>query len=103
VLQEVAGRFARLDGQFTLPPAERFEPVDEVFERAEEMELKGHLDEAERLYRLATRIDRTDPVLAFKLGNVLEAQHRLDEAALAFQQAIGVIRALRRRGSIWGF
>jgi tetratricopeptide (TPR) repeat protein len=84
----VAGRFARLDGQFTLPLAESFESVDEVFERAEEMELKGNLEEAERLYQLASRIDRTDPVLAFNLGNVLEIQQRSDEAALAYQQAI---------------
>jgi hypothetical protein len=35
--------------------------LDEVFECAEEMEVKGNLEEAERLYR----IDRTDPVLAF--------------------------------------
>ena len=88
VLQEVAGRFARLDGQFTLPLAESFETLDEVFERAEEMEVRGNFEEAERLYRLATRIDRTDPVLAFNLGNVLEIQHRVDEAALAYQQAI---------------
>jgi tetratricopeptide (TPR) repeat protein len=88
VLQEVAGRYARLDGQFTLPLAESFETLDEVFERAEEMELNGNLEEAERLYRIATRIDRTDPVLAFNLGNVLEIQQRSDEAALAYQQAI---------------
>jgi len=50
-----------LDGQFTLPLAESFETLDEVFERAGEMEVKGNLEEAERLYR----IDRTDPVLAF--------------------------------------
>jgi tetratricopeptide (TPR) repeat protein len=88
VLQEVAGRFARLDGQFTLPLAESLETLDEVFERAEEMERKGNLEEAERLYRLAVRIDRTDPVLPFNLGNVLDAQHRRAEAALAYQQAI---------------
>ena len=46
------------------------------------------IGEAERLYRIATRIDRTDPVLAFNLGNVLGIQHRLNEAALAYQQAI---------------
>jgi tetratricopeptide (TPR) repeat protein len=72
VLQEVAGRFARLDGQFTLPLAESLETLDEVFERAEEMERKGNVEEAERLYRLA----------------VLDAQHRRAEAALAYQQAI---------------
>ena len=88
VLQEMAGRYARLDGQFTLPLAESFETLDEVFERAEEMELNGNFGEAERLYRIATRIDRTDPVLAFNLGNVLEIQQRSDEAALAYQQAI---------------
>jgi tetratricopeptide (TPR) repeat protein len=88
MLQDVAGRFARLDGQFTLPLAERFESVDEVFERAEAVEREGNLPEAERLYGIATRMDRTDPVLPFNLGNVLDAQHRPTEAALAYQKAI---------------
>jgi len=33
-------------------------------------------------------MDRTDPVLPFNLGNVLDAQHRPTEAALAYQKAI---------------
>ncbi|HEX8167262.1 MAG TPA: tetratricopeptide repeat protein [Beijerinckiaceae bacterium] len=88
MLQEVAGRLGRLDGQFTLPLAETFESVDGFFERAEELERAGDLAEAERLYRIALRIDRTDPVLPFNLGNVLEARQRPEEAALAYRQAI---------------
>jgi tetratricopeptide (TPR) repeat protein len=88
MLQEVAGRFARLDGQFTLQLAEHFENADELFERAEEMEQIGNLHEAERLYRIAMRIDRADPVLPFNLGNVLDAQERPTEAALAYQLAL---------------
>jgi tetratricopeptide (TPR) repeat protein len=88
MLQEVAGRLARLDGQFTLPLAENFETPDELFEQAERMELEGNLVEAERLYRIAMRIDWADPVLPFNLGNVLDAKQRPAEAALAYQQAL---------------
>jgi tetratricopeptide (TPR) repeat protein len=88
MLQEVAGRLGRLDGQLALPFTEAFESVDELLERAERLEEAGDLDEAEKLYRIAIRIDRTDPVLPFNLGNILDAQHRTEEAVIAYQQAI---------------
>jgi tetratricopeptide (TPR) repeat protein len=88
LVQQVAGRVGRLDGQFTLPLEETFQTVDEIFEKAEEMEATGDLDAAERLYRTALRMDRSDPVLAFNLGNVLDAQGRPAEAILFYQQAI---------------
>ncbi len=88
MLQEVAGRLGRLDGQFTLPLGESFASVDALFERAEELECAGDLVEAERLYRIAAKMDRSDPVLPFNLGNVLDAQGRATEAALAYQQAV---------------
>jgi tetratricopeptide (TPR) repeat protein len=88
MLQEVAGRLGRLDGQFTLPLGESFASVDALFERAEELECAGDLAEAERLYRIAAKMDRSDPVLPFNLGNVLDAQGRATDAALAYQQAV---------------
>jgi tetratricopeptide (TPR) repeat protein len=89
ILQEVAGRLGRLNGQFTLPLDEPFESVDEIFERAEECEGCGNLTGAERLYRVALQMDRADPVIPFNLGNILDALGRPREAALAYQQAIG--------------
>jgi tetratricopeptide (TPR) repeat protein len=88
MLQEVAGRLGRLDGQFTLPLAESFESVDALFGRAEALEQEGELAGAERLYRIAAGIDRADPVLPFNLGNVLDALGKTAEAALAYRQAI---------------
>jgi tetratricopeptide (TPR) repeat protein len=88
LLQEVAGRRGRLDGQFTLPLPEDFASVDDLVERAEAFEREGEYSTAERLYRIALRIDRTDPVLHFNLGNLLDAADRTAEAALAYQQAI---------------
>jgi tetratricopeptide (TPR) repeat protein len=88
MLQEVAGRLGRLDGQYTLPLEEGFESVDDLFERAEELERCGALAEAARLYGIAQTMDRSDPVLPFNLGNVLDAQGRPAEAALAYRQAI---------------
>ena len=89
ILQEVAGRLGRLNGQYTLPLDEAYESVDEIFERAEECEACGDLAGAERLYRIALGIDRTDPVIPFNLGNILDALERPLEAALAYRQAIG--------------
>jgi tetratricopeptide (TPR) repeat protein len=88
LVQQVAGRVGRLNGQLTLPLEEAFQTVDEIFEKAEEVEGAGDLDAAERLYRTALRMDRSDPVLAFNLGNVLDAQGRPTEAVLFYQQAI---------------
>jgi tetratricopeptide (TPR) repeat protein len=88
MLQEVAGRLGRLDGQFTLPLQETYESVDALFGRAEALEQDGEFAEAERLYRIAAGIDRADPVLPFNLGNVLDAQGKTAEAALAYRQAI---------------
>ena len=88
IVQEVAGRLGRLDGQLTLPLDEHCLSVDEVFQRAEQSELEGDLATAERWYRVAMRMDRKDPVLPFNLGNVLDGQGRYREASLAYQEAI---------------
>jgi tetratricopeptide (TPR) repeat protein len=88
IVQEVAGRLGRLDGQLTLPLDEHCLSLDEVFHLAEQSELEGDLATAERWYRAAMRMDRKDPVLAFNLGNVLDGQGRSGEAILAYWEAI---------------
>jgi tetratricopeptide (TPR) repeat protein len=88
IVQQVAGRMGRLDGQFTLPLDEPSEGVDALFDRAEDCEASGELAEAERLYRIAMGIDRTDPIIPFNLGNVLSGLDRRGEAMLAYQQAL---------------
>ncbi len=88
MLQEVAGRLGRLNGQFALPLPEQFESIDDIIAQAQELERAGDFAGAERLHRIALRIDRADPVLHFNLGNLLDAANRSTEAALAYQQAI---------------
>jgi tetratricopeptide (TPR) repeat protein len=88
VVQEVAGRLGRLNGQYTLPLEEGFETVDEVFQRAEEAELQGNLASAARDYGTALRMDPADPVIPFNLGNVLDAAGEAAEAAVSYQRAI---------------
>lgn len=88
IVQEVRGQLGTLLGQLALP-FERTQPsIEEMFEMAEEREQDGDLLGAERWYRLATKVDRTDPVLPFNLGNVLDEQGRPKEAALAYHEAL---------------
>jgi tetratricopeptide (TPR) repeat protein len=89
LMQWVGGRLGRLDGQFVLPLEEDCADVDEIFAQAEQHEFAGNLEEAERLYGIALRMDRTDPVIPFNLGNVLDAQGRPGEAVLHYRQALG--------------
>jgi tetratricopeptide (TPR) repeat protein len=88
IVQSVAGRPGNLKGQFTLPLDEAFVSADELFERGEDAEMAGDLAGAERWYGLAMKIDRTDPVIPFNLGNVLDAAGRRGEAIYAYEQAI---------------
>lgn len=88
IVQEVAGRLARLDGQFALPLPEAGPGPDDAFAQAEAAEGQGDLAQAERWYRLAAAMDRTDPVIPFNLGNVLDAAGRREEALLAYRGAV---------------
>jgi tetratricopeptide (TPR) repeat protein len=88
LMQQVGGRLGQLDGQLVLPLEDAGESVDEVFARAETCERTGDLDGAERLYTIALRLDTTDPVIPFNLGNVLDALGRRPEALLRYQQAL---------------
>lgn len=86
--RNIEGTVARLDGQFALPLDAPPERIDDVVECAEEAEMLGDLDAAERLYDLAMKIDRDDPISAFNLGNVLDAQGRNAEARIMWRKAI---------------
>jgi tetratricopeptide (TPR) repeat protein len=88
MLQEVAGRAARLNGQYELPLLEQASDADALFIEAEELEVAGDLSSAERLYRALMQVDRQDPVIPFNLGNVLGSQGRREEAAHAYLQAL---------------
>ena len=88
LVQSIGGTHGQLDGQLLLGLSPSGEWVDEVFERAEACEAEGDLPEAERWYRVALQMSRTDPVIPFNLGNVLDAAGRQQEAVLAYGQAL---------------
>jgi tetratricopeptide (TPR) repeat protein len=88
LMQQVGSRLGRLNGQLELALEDDFATVDEIFASAEDRELAGDLNGAERLYRIANRIDRADPVIPFNLGNVLDALGRPREAVLSYQAAL---------------
>ena len=67
---------ATLDGQLELPLLEPRVRFDEVFEAARECEDDGDLDQAEKLYRLASEIDPHDAYSIFNRGNVLASLER---------------------------
>ena len=49
---------------------------------------RGISELAERLYDLAARLDRDDPVIPFNLGNVLDDLGRERDAEIAYRQAV---------------
>jgi len=89
LVQVLEGCLARTDGQLLLPLEKGSDvDADEVFARAEEYEQEGDLELAERLYDLAARLDRDDPVIPFNLGNVLDELGRERDAEIAYRQAL---------------
>jgi tetratricopeptide (TPR) repeat protein len=101
-----------LDGQLEFQLDEPRIRFDDIFDIAAESEAEGDLDEAERLYRLAARLDRKDGCALFNLGNVLVALGRADEALAAYLQSAEKDRSIaadalynvailhRRRGAL---
>jgi Tfp pilus assembly protein PilF len=63
--------------------------ADELVAQAEACEDADDLTGAERLYRIAHRIDRLDPVTPFNLGTIVERLGRPREAMLLYRQAVG--------------
>jgi tetratricopeptide (TPR) repeat protein len=88
LFREIEGKLAEFDGQLTMPIGDAARTVDELLGEAEAAEETGDLAAAERLYSTALRADPNDPVLAFNLGNIFDAQGRGAEAKIAWQIAV---------------
>lgn len=88
LLRHVEDRLVGFDGQYPLPLPEGPTNVDALVASAEDAELDGEFERAERLYRLALAMDPTDPVIPFNLGNLLEARGRPRDAAICWQIAL---------------
>jgi tetratricopeptide (TPR) repeat protein len=88
LVQVLDGRVAQVDGQLVLSLEGSDVNSDEAFARAEEYEQGGDMELAERLYDLAARLDRDDPVIPFNLGNVLDELGRERDAEIAYRQAL---------------
>lgn len=88
LVQVLDGGLAQMDGQLVLAFEGSDVTSDEAFAGAEAYEQGGELEKAERLYDLAARLDKTDPVIPFNLGNVLDELGRDREAEIAYRQAI---------------
>ncbi len=88
VLQVLGDALAEIDGQLLLPLEGSDLDADGAFALAEESEQGGDLVTARRWYELAARLDPTDPVIPFNLGNVLDELGLAREAEIAYRQAI---------------
>ena len=88
LLRVFEGAFAEIDGQLLLPLESADVDAVEAFARAEASEADGDLEAARRWYDLAARLDETDPVIPFNLGNVLDELGLSREAEIAYRRAI---------------
>ena len=88
LLQVSEGALAQTDGQLLLPLDGADIDADEAFARAEASEGERDLDSARRWYELAARLDLSDAVIPFNLGNVLDELGRPRDAEIAYRQAL---------------
>jgi tetratricopeptide (TPR) repeat protein len=88
LLREFEGALAEIDGQLLLPLEGSDVDALEAFAQAEASEQEGDLEAARRWYDLAARLDESDPVIPFNLGNVLDELGRSREAEFAYRRAI---------------
>jgi len=88
LLRVYEGALAEIDGQLLLPLESADVDAVEAFARAEASEGEGDLEGARRWYDLAARLDESDPVIPFNLGNVLDELGRPREAEIAYRRAI---------------
>lgn len=88
VVESVAGRMVRLDGQYALVLDESLRDAAACFATAAASEREGDATAAELWYRRAMAADPDDALSCFNLGNVLTSAGRPAEAAIAFQQAL---------------
>lgn len=77
-----------LEGQGMLPLDYQHATVEEIFEAAEVAEAEEDLLLASRLYDMATRADRRDPIAPYNLGNIKLAAELYDQAVMAYQKAL---------------
>ena len=94
LLRVYEGALADIDGQLLLPLDSAEVDAVEAFARAEASEAEGDLEAARRWYDLAARLDGSDPVIPFNLGNVLDELGRPREAEIAYRRAIARSPAL---------
>jgi tetratricopeptide (TPR) repeat protein len=87
-MQVLEGALAEIDGQLLLPLHGEDIDADTAFARAEASEREGDLNSARRWYDLAGRLDESDAIIPFNLGNVLDELGRSREAEIAYRQAI---------------
>ena len=78
-----------LEGQGYLPLEAKHTSLDDLFEDAALAEGSGDLEAAAGLYDLCARADRSDAIAPYNYGNIRLAQGAHDEAALAYQRALG--------------
>jgi tetratricopeptide (TPR) repeat protein len=71
-----------------MPLEQQARSLDDVVADAEEAEERNDHATAETLYTTALRADSSDPVIAFNLGNVFDAQGRAADAKIAWQIAV---------------
>jgi tetratricopeptide (TPR) repeat protein len=77
-------------GQFVLPAPPPEQNADALFEQAQAAEETGNITEAERLYGVLMKCDRTDAAAPFNLGNMLRSNGRRVEAEAALRAATRV-------------
>ena len=80
ILRAMDGEVLELDGQYALDLGDREIDIESLLMRAEEAEMEEDFDYAERLYRIALKLDPLNPLTAFNLGNAVDAQERKTEA-----------------------
>ncbi len=88
LVRELSGQLAELSGQLTMALGASATSIDDLIASAETAEAEGNFAAAEKLYATALRAEPHDPVIAFNLGNVFDAQNRPAEAKIAWQIAV---------------
>ena len=87
----IDGGVGELDGQMRLPlPRTENPSAEELFEDAEAAEQTGDLEVAADFYRRCAALERSDPIVAFNLANVLRELGHGAEAKLYLQQAAAI-------------
>jgi len=87
LVEQLKGRTDK-KGQFLLDVEKPSDDADETFAKAQAAEAADDAAAAEQLYRLAMKLDPSDPAAPFNLGNLLRAGGRNVEAETAYRAAL---------------